>query len=81
MRNANIKEEVTELCNDMIVFWERLLEEVERIPDQNQEAVVLKWKRYFPEHSDAVSKLSFAKMHIDKLERDLIERGVLRYED
>ena len=80
MENVDIKREITELCNDMIIFWERLQREVEKIPNQNQEDIVLKWKRYFPEHSDVVSKLSFAKMHIDKLEREFIERGVLRYE-
>ena len=79
MENTDIKQEVTELCNDMIIFWEGLQREIEKIP--NQEDVVLKWKRYFPEHRDVISKLSFTKMHIDKLEREFIERGVLIYED
>lgn len=77
----NIKQEVIELCNDMIIFWDGLQREIKKIPNQNQEDIVLKWKSYFPEHKDVISKLSFAKMHIDSLEREFIERGVLRYED
>ena len=81
MENIDIKREITELCNDMIIFWNGLQKEVEKIPKKNQEDVVLKWKSYFPEHNEAISKLSLAKMHIDRLERELIEKGVLRYED
>ena len=81
MENIDIKQEIIELCNDMITFWDGLQREVEKIPNRNQEDVVLKWKSYFPEHHDAISKLSFAKMHIDRLEKEFIERGVLRYED
>lgn len=80
MANINIKREIIELCNDMIVFWDGLQKEVEKIPNQNQDDIVLKWKEYFPEHHDVISKLSFAKMHIDNLERELVERGALVYE-
>jgi hypothetical protein len=65
----------------MIIFWGVLQREVEKIPDINQEDIVLKWKNYFPEHIDVISKLSLAKMHIDILEREFIERRVLKYED
>ena len=81
MENIDIKREIIELCNDMIVFWDGLQREVEKIPNRNQEDIVLKWKKYFPEHNDAIGKLSLAKMHIDRLEREFIERGVLIYEE
>lgn len=77
----NIKQEIIELCNDMIIFWDGLEREMMKIQNQNQDDIVLKWKSYFPEHYDTISKLTFAKMHIDNLERELIEKGVLRYED
>ena len=77
----SIKQEIMELCNDMIIFWDGLEREMMKIPNQNQDDIVLKWKSYFPEHHDAISKLIFVKMHIEELERELIEKGVLRYED
>lgn len=77
----DIKQEIIELCNAMNIFWDGFQKEIEQIPNENQDDIVLKWKSYFPEHHDAISKLTFAKMHIDNLERELIEHGVLRYED
>lgn len=81
MENTNIKQEIIELCNDMIIFWDGLQKEIMKIPNRTQEDVVLKWKSYFPEHKDIISKLSWAKVHIDRLEREFIECGVLKYED
>jgi hypothetical protein len=77
----NIKKEILELCDEMINFWDGLQREIEQIPNENQDDVVLKWKSYFPEHSDVVSKLSWTKMHVDNLQDELIMRGVLKYED
>ena len=81
MENINIKQEVIELCNDMIIFWNGLQKEVEKIPDQNKDDIVIKWKSYFPENRDAISKLVVTKMHIEAIKEELIEHGLLRYEE
>lgn len=77
----DIKQEIIELCNAMNIFWDGFQREIEQIPNKNQDDIVLKWKSYFPENHDAISKLIFTKMHIEELEKELIEHGVLRYVD
>ena len=81
MNNSNIKQEIIELCHDMIIFWDRLQREIMKIPNQNKDDIVLKWKSYFPENHDVISKLILTKMNIESLERELIESGVLRYKE
>lgn len=81
MENTNFKQEIIDLCDDFVVFWQQFKEEVNKIADGDNAELVLKWKNYFVEHNGTTLKLIKTKLHAEHIERHLIERGVLKLED
>lgn len=77
----NIKRKIIELCDNMIVFWEQFKREIEIIPDEDNAELVCKWYDYFQEHGDTIGKLSETKWSIKKIERQLIMKQELKYEE
>lgn len=75
----DIMQEIIELCDDMVVFWEQFKAEVEAIPSEDEADLVLKWHDYFQTNSAVVANLSMTKRNIDELERSLIMNGELEY--
>lgn len=61
----DIRQELIELCVDMVGFWEQLKKEVELIPEIDRDKVVHKWNTYFKDHVESVDKLINTKMHIE----------------
>ena len=76
-----IKQKIIELCDNMIAFWQQLKKEVEVISSEDNAELVCKWYDYFQEHSDTVGKLSETKLSIKEVERQLIIKRELKYED
>lgn len=76
----DIKQKIIELCGYMIGFWDGLSKEIEQIPNEDKAEIVYRWYRYFEESCSSV-KFSETKIIIDKVKRDLIMSGELRYED
>ena len=81
MEDTNIKQEIIALCDDFVAFWKQFKDEINTIADDDDAELVLKWKGYFVEHNDATLKLIQTKLHAQKIERHLIECGVLKIED
>lgn len=77
----NIKQKIIELCDSMIVFWQQFKTEMEAIPDEDNAELVCKWYDYFQEHGDTVGKLSETKCNIKEIERQLIMKQELKYEE
>lgn len=77
----DIKRKIIELCDNMVVFWQQFKAEVETIPDGDNAELVCKWYNYFREHGDTVGKLSETKWNVKEVERQLIMKRELKYED
>ena len=77
--DIKIKEEIMTLCDDFIVFWNQLKENIALIDDNNVD-LVLQWHNFFAEHRDIVAKLNKTKMHIESIEERLVSAGELRCE-
>ena len=77
----NIKQKVIELCDSMIAFWQQFKTEVEAIPDEDNAELVCKWYDYFQEHRDAAGKLSETKYRVKEIERQLVMKHELKYEE
>ena len=69
----DIRQELIELCVDMVGFWEQLKNEVELIPETKLDEVVHKWNTYFKDHVESVYKLTSAKEHIEEYEAEQYE--------
>lgn len=81
MNKMDIKQEIIELCDDMVAFWEQFKAEMEAIPSKDEADIILKWHDYFQEHSDVVARLSMTKRNINEIEKSLIMEGKLEYAD
>ena len=77
----NIKQKIIETCDVMIDFWEKFKTEIEAIPNENEVDVICKWHDYYQMNSDAISDLIITRMRIDEVEKNLIEKGKLKYID
>lgn len=77
----NIKQEIIEICDDMISFWDGLKRKIKQIPNEDTTEIVCKWNDYFPEHSNTTINLIKTKMDIELVERELIKTGVLKCKD
>ena len=77
----NIKQEIMELCDSMIAFWQQLKKKVDAIPKEGSVELVCKWYDYFQEHSDTIGKLSNTKYDIEEVKNHLLMTGELKYEE
>lgn len=60
-----VKQKVTKLCDDMITFWQKLKEEVEAIPNENEIEIICKWDNYFQDNYETIGELSDVKNYIN----------------
>lgn len=77
----DIKQKIIGLCDNMVVFWQQFKTEVKAIPDEDNAELVCKWYDYFREHGDTVEKLSETKWNVKEVERQLIMKRELKYEE
>ena len=61
----SIKQMIIKLCDDMIVFWTKLKEDVEVIPDEDNCEIINKWYGHFEDNSEFVGELSDVKRYIE----------------
>lgn len=78
--DIRIKEEIINLCDDFVVFWNQLKEEIALIDDHNDVDLVLQWHNYFVEHGDITTELNMIKRHVENIEEKLIKTGELKCE-
>ena len=64
-----IKQNVIELCDDMICFWQQLKDETESISDNNDSVKLVcdKWYNHFERHGDTIGKFSEVKHDIEEI--------------
>ena len=70
MENKSVNQEIVELCDDFILFFQQLKEEVKSIPNEDSVELVCKWHSYFEEHGNVVGKFSYIKNKMEEIEQD-----------
>lgn len=75
----DVKQRIIETCDSMVAFWEQFKAEIESIPNEDEVDVVCTWHDYYQMNSGAISDLIITRMRIDEVEKNLIEKGKLKY--
>ena len=81
MLNINVKQEIIELCDAQINLWELLKEKINSISDNDKAELVLTWKNFFNDHTEAVQKLSDVREYTNEITKELIMTGELHLEE
>lgn len=81
MKDINIKQEIIDLCDISIEFWQQFKKEISAIADDDKAELVLKWKNYFVEHNEFALKLTETKLYAEAITENLIEQGILELEE
>lgn len=76
----DIKQDILNVCDDMIFLWDQLKAEIEAIPDEDVADIVCRWQDYFQEHADIIANFSMVKKDIEEVKRTLLMDGELDYE-
>ena len=73
-----IKQELLELCQVQVAFWEKFRKEVELISDEDDINVIEKWNSFFKDNVEAVHKLIDKKMSIEHKDvQEKIKQGLI----
>ena len=54
-----MKEKILKLCDDMIIFWLDLKNEIKIL--DNEDYIVNTWEEFFPAHAETITELSEVK--------------------
>ena len=76
----DIKQDILNVCDDMIFLWDQLKAETEAIPDEDVADIVCRWQDYFQEHADIITNFSTVKRNVEEVKRTLLMEGKLDYE-
>ena len=81
MENINLKQEMLDLCDISILFWNQFKQEIDTNADIDNSDLILKWYDYFEEHPEFYSQLSRTRLCVKSLEKELINRHILKIEN
>lgn len=68
----DIKQNIIELCDEMMTFWQNLKEKMESISKEDKATVVCEWSNYFIDNSHTIGKLSEVKMNVDQIKEKMV---------
>lgn len=77
----DIKQDILNVCDDMIFLWDQLKAEIEAIPDEDVADIVCRWQDYFQEHADIIANFSMVKRNVEEVKQTLLMEGELKYEE
>ena len=61
MVDKNINQQIIEICDEFVIFFQQLKEEVKTISNEDNIELVCRWHSYFEEHGDVIGKFSYTK--------------------
>ena len=77
----DIKQDILNVCDDMIFLWDQLKAEMEALPDEDVADVICKWQDYFEENANIITNFSMTKRNIEEIKQSLVMNGKLKYVD
>lgn len=68
----DVKQNVIELCDEMINFWQNLKEKIEYISKEDKTTLVCEWSNHFIDNSHTIGKLTEVKTNIDQIKEKMV---------